>query len=106
MVFAEHYIEGERTCGTYSEPPDLCPVGQGETATGVLRRIVRHELIGKAEPAPQAGRFERVEPELLRQVERGHSDKQVLGQAFGSRERQRSSSVTDLCLDGNTKKQA
>ena len=52
MVFTEHYIEGERTFRTYSEPPDLCPVGQGETDSGILRRIVCHELIGKAESIP------------------------------------------------------
>ena len=66
MVFAEHYIEGERTFGTYTKPPDLCPVGQCETDSGILRFIVRHEFIGKAESTPEAGRFERVEPELFR----------------------------------------
>ena len=39
MVFTEHYIEGERTFGTYPESPDLCPVGQGETDSGILRLL-------------------------------------------------------------------
>ena len=87
MVFAEHYINGECTFGAYSEPPDLCAVGQRETDSGVFRRIIRHELIGKTETAAQVGRLERVDPELLCQVERRHCDKHFLCQAFGSRER-------------------
>ena len=46
------------------------------------------------------------EPELFRQVEWGHCNKHILCQAFGGREREWLSSVTDLCLDGNTEKQA
>ena len=42
----------------------------------------------------------------FRQVEWGHCNKHILCQAFGGREREWLSSVTDLCLDGNTEKQA
>ena len=69
MIRTEKEVQRKCALRANPQPPDPCPVGEGEADAAVRGRVVRHEFIGKTIAVTKVRCFQRVDTQLFFQVE-------------------------------------